>query len=152
MDRVLEKYSWFLGKTGLQTGELEDHFSDKQKRIEMFGLANLLDATPGLIATEPLSYIRFMGLVHRARLIITDSGGLQEETTYLDIPCLTLRENTERPITVTQGTNKLVRSDGLAENVARVLAGEWPQGTCPPLWDGQTASRAVAALKKRAGL
>ena len=85
-------------------------------------------------------------------MVITDSGGLQEETTYLDIPCLTLRENTERPITITQGTNKLVTADSLAENIANALSGDWPKGICPPLWDGATAQRAVAALYRRTKL
>ena len=82
-------------------------------------------------------------------MVITHSGGLQEETTYLNIPCLTLRENTERPITVSQGTNKLVRADTLAENFVQANAGNWPKGICPPLWDGKTASRAVAHLYTR---
>ncbi len=90
-----------------------------------------------------------MNVVTGSRMVITDSGGLQEETTYLDIPCLTLRENTERPITITQGTNKLVTAENLAENIASALSGDWPKGVCPPLWDGATASRAVECLKIR---
>jgi UDP-N-acetylglucosamine 2-epimerase (non-hydrolysing) len=81
--------------------------------------------------------------------VITDSGGLQEETTYLDIPCLTLRENTERPITITQGTNKLVTAENLADNIASAHSGDWPKCVCPPLWDGATASRAVECLRRR---
>ena len=121
------------------------------KNLEKFGLKEHFEATPGVTLLEPLPYIRFMNVVTGSRLVITDSGGLQEETTYLDIPCLTLRENTERPITVTQGTNKLVRADNVAEHVTQVLAGNWPQGVCPPLWDGKAASRAVAALRTRCG-
>jgi len=101
---------------------------------------------------EPLPYIQFMNIVTGARLVITDSGGLQEETTYLGIPCLTMRENTERPITVTMGTNKLVNAETLAENLEKILNGNWPAGQCPPLWDGKTAERAVDALRRRIAL
>ena len=73
-----------------------------------------------------VGYVEFMRLVRWARCVITDPGGVQEETTYLDIPCLTLRDTTERPITVTEGTNRLVRIDGIAAAVASVLAGNWP--------------------------
>jgi UDP-N-acetylglucosamine 2-epimerase (non-hydrolysing) len=90
-----------------------------------------------------------MNIVTGARLVITDSGGLQEETTYLGIPCVTLRENTERPVTVTQGTNKLIRASELAGDIDKVLSGDWPTGQCPPLWDGRTAERAVESLRKR---
>ena len=82
-----------------------------------------------------------MSLVKSAKLIITDSGGIQEETTYLDIPCLTLRDNTERPITITEGTNKLVKPSELSECVDQVLAGKWVHGTKPENWDGHTAER-----------
>ena len=90
-----------------------------------------------------------MNVLIGAKLVITDSGGLQEETTYLNIPCLTMRENTERPITIDQGTNRLVRADNLAENVSLVLANKWQRSKCPPLWDGMTAQRAVEALRRR---
>ena len=117
--------------------------------LEKFDLKEKLEAADNVTLLEPLPYIRFMNVVTGARLVITDSGGLQEETTYLDIPCLTLRENTERPITVTQGTNKLVSAGNLAEHLSQVLAGNWPNGVCPPLWDGQTATRAVESLRRR---
>ena len=103
----------------------------------------------GLICVEPQPYVDFLGLVADARLVLTDSGGLQEETTYLGIPCLTMRENTERPITVTMGTNKLVDARTLAGNLELILDGQWQTGQCPPLWDGKTATRAVACLEAR---
>ncbi len=120
------------------------------KGLETFGLKGSLEAAPGLMLLEPLPYIQFMNVVTEAKLIITDSGGLQEETTYLNIPCLTMRENTERPITVSKGTNKLVHAGILARNVDAIVAGAWADGVCPPLWDGRTAERAVEALKRRA--
>ncbi len=102
--------------------------------------------------TEPLGYIQFMNLVRSARAVITDSGGVQEESTYLGIPCLTLRENTERPITVTEGSNRLVKPAELHRQMGEALAGRWPTGRKPALWDGKSAGRCVAALKRRAGL
>ena len=119
------------------------------KNLETFGLKEKFASAPNVTLLEPLPYIQFMNVVIESRMVITDSGGLQEETTYLDIPCLTLRENTERPITISQGTNKLVRADTLADNIARALSGDWPKGVCPPLWDGATASRAVERLYAR---
>ena len=119
--------------------------------LEKFSLKTKLSEADGVTLLEPLPYIRFMNVVTGSRLVITDSGGLQEETTYLDIPCLTMRANTERPITVTQGTNKLVRADNLVANVEQVLSGNWPSGVRPEFWDGHTAERAVEALRQRSG-
>jgi UDP-N-acetylglucosamine 2-epimerase (non-hydrolysing) len=120
--------------------------------LENFSLKNDLADDPNVLLLEPVPYIRFMSLVTTARLVITDSGGLQEETTYLGIPCLTLRENTERPITVTQGTNKLIDAASLMENLREAIRGNWRTGECPMLWDGQTAARAVQCLKRRANV
>ena len=117
--------------------------------LERFGLKERLKGAAGVALLEPLPYIQFMNIVTGAKLVITDSGGIQEETTYLGIPCLTLRENTERPVTVTQGTNKLTRAADLAGDIDKVLSGDWPTGQCPPLWDGRTAERAVESLRKR---
>ena len=119
------------------------------KGLEAFGLKVPLESAPGVTLLEPVPYIRFMSLVTGARVVITDSGGLQEETTYLGIPCLTMRDNTERPITVTMGTNRLVNAASLAGNLDLILEGKWQTGECPPLWDGNTAARAVACLEAR---
>jgi UDP-N-acetylglucosamine 2-epimerase (non-hydrolysing) len=130
-----------------------------RKKLEEFGLLESLARAAGgggaqarITLTEPLGYIQFMNLVRTARAVITDSGGVQEESTYLGIPCLTLRENTERPVTVTEGSNRLVKPEALYEQVQQVLTGRWPTGRRPALWDGQTAGRCVAALKRRAGV
>jgi UDP-N-acetylglucosamine 2-epimerase (non-hydrolysing) len=118
------------------------------KNLQRFDLLDRLRAVDGIDLLDPIPYIDFMNIVTGATLVITDSGGLQEETTYLGIPCLTMRENTERPITVTQGTNKLVGHQGLLPCVREILAGNWAKGSCPPLWDGKTAHRAVQSLKR----
>ncbi len=118
-------------------------------RLVAFKLMDRLASNPAIRATEPLSYIPFMSLVRDARLVLTDSGGVQEETTYLGIPCLTLRDTTERPITIEEGTNCLVRLDEVGPAVDRILRGDWPPGRRPPLWDGQTAGRVAASLKAR---
>jgi len=119
------------------------------KNLEKFALRGRLASMDNIDLIEPLPYIDFMNLVTGARFVVTDSGGLQEETTYLGIPCLTLRENTERPITTTLGTNRLIGPDELVRSVEKITSGDWPQGQCPPLWDGQAAGRAVASLRTR---
>ena len=119
-----------------------------RRRLENFDLLPAITHNPAIVTTEPLGYIEFMSLIRRCTLAITDSGGVQEETTYLGIPCATLRENTERPITVTEGTNRLLRPEGLAEAARDALTGRWRGGRRPELWDGQAASRAVLSLRE----
>lgn len=120
-----------------------------RKNLESFGLLRKLEAVDGITVTEPMSYIRFMGLVRDAKLVLTDSGGIQEETTYLGVPCLTLRDTTERPVTVTQGSNRLVKPEELGAMIAKVIEGNWSTGRKPDLWDGRTASRIAADIKRR---
>jgi UDP-N-acetylglucosamine 2-epimerase (non-hydrolysing) len=103
-----------------------------------------------LLLTEPLSYFEFIGLEERAALVITDSGGVQEETTYLGVPCLTVRDNTERPVTVTAGTNRLIGRDPEALRMAAREELKKPRGAVrrPELWDGHAGERAAAAIVK----
>jgi UDP-N-acetylglucosamine 2-epimerase (non-hydrolysing) len=122
-----------------------------RRRLEEFKLHDQLAGSKRISLTEPLGYIQFMNLVSGARLAITDSGGIQEETTYLGIPCLTLRENTERPITVTAGTNRLVGPQNLLAMARQALSVAHRSRRELALWDGHTAARCVAALAKRAG-
>lgn len=110
----------------------------------------LAGRTPRLLLSEPLGYLDFLCLMADARLVLTDSGGVQEETTVLGVPCLTLRENTERPITVTQGTNRVVGTDTavIRDAVRKLLDGEAPKGRIPDLWDGGAAGRIVDVLQR----
>jgi UDP-N-acetylglucosamine 2-epimerase (non-hydrolysing) len=105
---------------------------------------------PTLHLMEPLSYLEFNYLVEQAYAVITDSGGVTEETTVLGVPCLTLRDTTERPETVTMGTNELIGTDlsKLSPAFERLFSGNWKRGTVPPLWDGHTGSRIVEGLNK----
>lgn len=123
------------------------HPRTKRRLIELEAL-DWLREQPGLKITEPLGYMEFLGLVSAAAVTLTDSGGLQEETTYLGVPCLTLRENTERPVTVEMGTNMLTGLDVemVAGNLDLVLQGRYKAGSVPPLWDGGTAPRVIKAL------
>jgi len=107
----------------------------------------------GVILSEPLSYLDFLNLEENAVFVLTDSGGIQEETTYLGVPCLTLRENTERPITVTLGTNVLVgvNPDRILFWAKQATRGSWKKGKKPPYWDGRTAERIVEVLRRHSG-
>jgi UDP-N-acetylglucosamine 2-epimerase (non-hydrolysing) len=117
--------------------------------MEKFGLAERLDQVQNLIMTEPLGYLEFIQLMSNATAILTDSGGIQEETTYLGVPCLTFRDSTERPITVTLGTNQLLSDLDPKKTYAallEILAGKVKKGSIPPLWDGKAAERIAAQL------
>jgi UDP-N-acetylglucosamine 2-epimerase (non-hydrolysing) len=108
-------------------------------------------AASRLRAVEPLGYLDFLSLTSAARLVLTDSGGLQEETTALGVPCLTLRENTERPVTVDEGTNEVVGTDParILAGARAALTGHGKQGRCPALWDGKAGERVAEALLRR---
>ena len=114
-----------------------------RKNLEKLGIAY-----PTLHYVEPLSYLEFNFLVRGAKAVITDSGGITEETTVMGVPCMTLRNSTERPETVTVGTNELlgIDPDAIAPAMERLFAGDWKKGEIPELWDGKTAERIVARL------
>lgn len=113
------------------------------KNMEGLGIS-----AANLYFIEPLSYLEFNYLVERAKLVVTDSGGITEETTVMGVPCITLRNNTERPETITIGTNELIGTDPMAIKPAfeKLFNGEWKKGGIPPLWDGKTAERIVEHL------
>ena len=121
-----------------------------RKRLNQLGLRDKLDSMTNLIVTEPLGYLDFVRLMSNAKFVLTDSGGIQEETTVLGVPCLTLRENTERPVTVAQGTNVIVGSapDRIVEESTSILRGNAKSGRRPDLWDGKAAQRIVEILGK----
>jgi UDP-N-acetylglucosamine 2-epimerase (non-hydrolysing) len=116
-----------------------------RKRIAEFGLA----IPAGLRLVEPQGYVDFLALTDGAALVLTDSGGLQEETTVLGVPCLTLRENTERPVTVEVGSNLLVglNPERIVEEGRKALKGDGKRGRSPDLWDGKAAERIAAVIE-----
>ncbi len=121
-----------------------------KNNLEKFGLSDELYKINNLIVTGPQGYLEFLNLMDNAALIITDSGGIQEETTYLQVPCLTFRDSTERPITTELGTNQLMKDlnpTTVLGKVAKIMNGTEVKGTIPPLWDGRTADRIVDVLQ-----
>ena len=117
-----------------------------KKNMDGFGVNGSLRQNFKII--EPLRYREFVALEKRPQFVLTDSGGIQEETTYLNVPCLTLRPNTERPVTIVEGTNELVTIDQLEKKAELILTGSWKKGRIPELWDGKTAERVVSVLGK----
>lgn len=117
-------------------------------RIDGFRYSQMSDEATNIKQMPPLGYSSFLSLNSKAKVIVTDSGGLQEESTALGIPCLTMRPNTERPITVEEGTSTLIGSDTdlLQKRMEEVLTGRCKSGRCPDLWDGRGAERIVDVL------
>jgi UDP-N-acetylglucosamine 2-epimerase (non-hydrolysing) len=144
-DRALKVILGYLLELNSQVKVVFPVHPRTRQRIADFGI----DAS-NLDLREPLPYIEFLSLQRRATAVVTDSGGIQEETTYLKVPCLTLRSNTERPITVTMGTNILVGQDGatLRVELNKILEGKAKQGTVPPLWEGRAGQRIAEILNK----
>src|SRR5690606_16390903 len=118
-----------------------------KKRIEEFGLHDVLESS-NVVITEPIGYIDFIHLVKYATAVITDSGGVQEESTYLGVPCLTVRPSTERPVTITEGTNTLVElnSESIKSILHQIEDGRYKKGKIPSLWDGRASERNVNAV------
>ena len=116
------------------------------KMINKYNLNSLLRESKNIFLVQPLSYIPFMNLLYNAKMIITDSGGVQEESTYLGIPCFTLRNNTERPVTLTMGTNILCKADELDKLVNNAMNGDVSTPQSIELWDGNTAARVVESI------
>jgi len=119
-----------------------------RKNIYELGLSSFLNTNSDVIFNDPLGYLDFLKLEMNAKFILTDSGGIQEESTYFGVPCLTLRENTERPITVTEGTNHLVdlNVESIVNSAREIIGGNVKKGKIPKYWDGKTAKRIVKVL------
>jgi UDP-N-acetylglucosamine 2-epimerase (non-hydrolysing) len=122
-----------------------------RNRFDEFGLADRLEAIDDFHLLEPLGYLEFLRLMEEAGIVITDSGGIQEETTFLQVPCLTLRDSTERPITIEQGTNELMDLDPeqVEKRVQNILSGDRPEGQVPEKWDGRAAERIAKHIEKK---
>ena len=121
-----------------------------RKMMESYKLHRKFNTIPNLIITEPLGYLDFLKLMANAKYVLTDSGGIQEETTSLKVPCLTLRENTERPVTVDEGTNTLtgLEKNEIIKNIKKIESGKYKTGSTPKYWDGKAAERIVATLRE----
>ncbi|MCA9731243.1 UDP-N-acetylglucosamine 2-epimerase (non-hydrolyzing) [candidate division KSB1 bacterium] len=124
-----------------------------RKQMSVFGLDDIVAKYPNLRLIEPMGYLDFLKCTDNAKFVLTDSGGIQEETTVLGVPCITARDNTERPITAEIGTNVIVGrdTDRLLAEANKILAGEGKKGEVPELWDGKAAERIVKVLWEREG-
>jgi UDP-N-acetylglucosamine 2-epimerase (non-hydrolysing) len=122
-----------------------------RKMIHTFGFQNQVDQMQNLKLIDPVGYFDFVKLMEKSRFVLTDSGGIQEETTFLKIPCLTLRENTERPITIEVGSNMLVgmNPEVIIQQSRQIMTGQWKKSQVPELWDGHTAERIVQILTEK---
>jgi UDP-N-acetylglucosamine 2-epimerase (non-hydrolysing) len=168
---VLDRLGVTPGKYAVATLHRPSNVDDPERLVALIGVLNEIGRrvpvlfpvhprtqqrlaamdTPhdNVIAVPPQSYLDFLQLMSNARLVLTDSGGIQEETTILQVPCLTLRENTERPITIERGTNRLVgvRSEDIRRSAIEVLDSPMPSGRLPDLWDGKAAARILDVLE-----
>ena len=118
--------------------------------LDRFGLLSELENNKRILLSGPLGYINFMSLLMDATLVLTDSGGIQEETTALNVPCITLRENTERPVTVTEGSNYLIGTDinDIIPTVDMIMSGRGKESKIPKNWDGHAGERIIGHLTK----
>jgi UDP-N-acetylglucosamine 2-epimerase (non-hydrolysing) len=124
-----------------------------RKTMASLGLQARVDSLSSLHLLDPIGYLDFLKLQSSAKIVLTDSGGIQEETTALKIPCLTLRENTERPVTAEIGSNQIVGTDParIVAAYRKVMSGQWRQPQVPPLWDGRAAERIVKVMVQGSG-
>lgn len=133
-----------------RTRKMIDEFDFKSHFVDISN-NDLPITNSGMYLANPFGYLDFLNLMAHAKIVMTDSGGIQEETTVLNIPCITLRDTTERPITLSEGTNVLVKDDPkrIVEEVEKILGGNGRKGTCPKIWDGHTAERIVRVLAEK---
>ncbi len=145
---ILEKLLQVLGTLSRDMPVVFPVHPRTRKQVQQFGFENMLRQFPNVRLIEPLGYLDFLKCMDNARFVLTDSGGIQEETTVLGVPCITARENTERPVTVTQGTNVVVgrNPERILQEARKILEGNWKTGQIPELWDGKAAERIVQIL------
>jgi UDP-N-acetylglucosamine 2-epimerase (non-hydrolysing) len=145
---ILGRLLQTIGEIGARVPVVFPVHPRTRERIGRFGLDHLLDGQR-VIALAPAGYLEMLGLMRTARVVLTDSGGIQEETTALGVPCVTLRENTERPITAEEGTNTIVGSDPsrIMTVVGEILRSGGKKGRIPDLWDGRASERIAAFLQ-----